>query len=93
MVTYAKVPYGDLNRWCRDRGYTKVPIRLYNPNSRPLLIVDNRINIMRHNETMVNFDTVTKYIKKAQGGDIYFGLRYNAIGYIGDKSLVVWRKK
>lgn len=93
MVAYAKVPYGDVVRWCRDKGYTKVLIQLYNPKTRPILVVDNRINLMHHNETMVDFDTVTKYIEQAKGGDIYFGLRYNAIDYIGDKSLVVWRKK
>ena len=93
MVVYCKVPYGSIAKWCDSQGYTKLTTDLYNRNDRPLLIVDNRIDIGYHNESTDRLDKTKEYIKQAKGGNIYFGLRVNAIDYIGSESLVVWSKK
>lgn len=93
MVVYCKCPYGDIIRWCRSKGYTERPRRLYNQNDRPLLVVDNRIEISCHDKCMEDFDDITEYIEQSKGENILFGLRGNAIDYIGDKSLVIWSKK
>lgn len=93
MVVFCKVPYGDITRWCREQGYTELPLGLYNQNDRPLLIVDNRINTRCHDVYIDSFRDTTRYIKQAKGRNIYFGLREDAIEYIGVPSLVVWSKK
>ena len=93
MVVYCKVPYGEIARWCETQGYTELPARLYNPNDRPLLIVDNRIDTSCHYKHLRSASETKTYIKQAKGGNIYFGLRANAISYIGSESLVVWSKK
>lgn len=93
MVVYCKVPYGSIARWCDDQGYTEVPIADYKPSSKPLLIVDNRIDMSCHKESTDKFGKAKEYIEQAKGRNIYFGLRANAIDYIGSESLVVWSKK
>lgn len=93
MVVYCKVPYGEIARWCEEQGYTETPIADYKPYSKPLLIVDNRIDTSYHYKHLRSVSETKTYIKQAKGGNIYFGLRANAIGYIGSESLVVWSKK
>lgn len=93
MVLYCKVPYGDIARWCREQGYTELPPAPYNQNDRPLLIVDNRINVRRHTKHIGKTQDVVEYIRQAKGRNVYFGLRENAIDYIDCVSLAIWSKK
>lgn len=52
MVIFCKSPYHEIECWCRDQGYTELPMSDYKPSNKPLLIVDNRILINCHEKVL-----------------------------------------